>query len=254
MQETYAAELISKNLRIDERDLLDFREIELRTGEINKAEGSAYVRFGNTQIIVGVKLNIGTPFADSPGEGVLMCGAEFTPLASPDFEAGPPGPDAIELARVVDRGIRESHCIELGKLKINDEKVWMVNVDIHIISHDGNLLDAAALAAIAALRTAKIPKIDLEKMQVIRNDFIGDLPVVHTPINVTVCKFGDKILLDPTKIEEGVLEAKLSISVREDDKICALQKQGSKGIMIGEIESMIELAIKKSKVLRKLVK
>lgn len=253
MQETYAAELINKNLRIDERGLLDHRKIEIKTNVINKAEGSAYARFGNTQVIVGVKMNIGTPFADSPGEGVLMVGAEFTPLASPEFESGPPSPEAVELARVVDRGIRESHCIEMDKLKINEEKVWMVNVDIHIISHDGNLLDAAALAAIAALRSARVPKINLEKMMVLRNDYERDLPVVHTPINVTVCKVGNKILLDPTKIEEGVIDSRLSISVREDDKICALQKQGGTGIAIGEIEGMLELAMKKSKELRKLV-
>lgn len=252
-QENYAAELIAKGTRIDGRGLTDFRNIELKTNVINKAEGSAYVRLGDTQVIVGVKMNIGNPFADSMGEGVLMCGAEFTPLASPDFEAGPPSPEAIELARVVDRGIRESHCIEMTKLAINEEKVWMVNVDIHIISHDGNLMDAAALGAIAALKTTKVPKVDLEKMQVIRNDYVGSLPVVHTPINVTVCKAGDKTLLDPTKVEEGVLDAKISISCREDGTICALQKQGDKGIMLSEIEGMLGLAMEKSKEIRKLV-
>jgi exosome complex component RRP42 len=240
-------------MRVDERGLLDYRKIEVKTNVANKAEGSAFVRMGNTQVMVGVKLNIGTPFPDSPGEGVLMCGAEFTPLASPDFESGPPSPDAIELARVVDRGIRESHCIDMSKLAINEEKVWSVFVDIHILNHDGNLMDAAALGAIAALKTAKIPKVDMEKMQVIRTEFTGNLPVVHTPINVTVCKFEDKTFLDPTKDEEGILDAKLSISVREDDTVCALQKQGDKGIMLNEIEGMIDLAMKKGKEIRKLV-
>lgn len=253
MQGSYAAELIQKGMRVDGRGLLDYRNIEVKTGVANKAEGSAFVKMGNTQVMVGVKLNIGTPFADSPGEGVLMCGAEFTPLASPDFESGPPSPDAIELARVVDRGIRESHCIDMSQLKINDEKVWSVFVDIHILNHDGNLMDAAALGAIAALRSAKVPKVDLEKMQVIRTEFTGKLPVTHTPINVTVCKLEDRTFLDPTNDEEGVLDAKLSISVREDDKICALQKQGDKGIMINEIEGMLDLAMKKSKEIRKLI-
>lgn len=253
MQETYAAEMINKGTRIDERKLLDYRDIEVKTNVINKAEGSAHVRMGNTQIIAGVKMAIGTPFADTPGEGVLMVGAEFTPLASADFESGPPSPDSVELARVVDRGIRESHMIEVEKLKIDDEHVWTVFVDIHIISHDGNLLDAASLASVAALKTAKIPKIDTEKMQIVLGEREGALPITHTPINVTVCKVGDKIILDPTKIEEGVVDARLSIAVREDDKICALQKQGTKGIMVDEIEGMLELAMEKSRELRKLV-
>ena len=253
MQEKYALELINKGMRIDGRKLLDFREIELKTNVINKAEGSAYVRMGETQVIVGVKMNIGTPYADSMGEGVLMCGAELTPMSSPDFESGPPSPDAIELARVVDRGIRESHCLDVSKLTINDEKVWIVNVDIHIINHDGNLMDAAALGAIAALKTAKVPRVDLEKMQVVRNDYVSDMPVVHTPVNVSVCRVGDNTILDPTKIEEGSIDSRISISVREDDRICALQKQGSKGIPIAEIPGMMELAMRKSKEIRKLL-
>ncbi|MBI4894624.1 MAG: exosome complex protein Rrp42 [Candidatus Aenigmarchaeota archaeon] len=253
MQEKYALELINKGMRVDGRKLLEFREIELKTNVINKAEGSAYVKMGETQVIVGVKMNMGTPYADSMGEGVLMCGAEFTPMSSPDFESGPPSPESIELARVVDRGIRESHCIDVGKLVIDEKNVWVVNVDIHIINHDGNLMDASALGAIAALKTTKIPRVDLEKMEIVRNDYVADLPVVHTPINVSVCKVGSNVVLDPTKLEEGSIDSRISISVREDDKICALQKQGSKGIMIGEIPGMMELAMEKSRELRKLL-
>lgn len=254
MKDTYAYELLTKDKRIDGRKLLDYRKVELETNTINKAEGSAHVRFGNTRVLVGIKLNIGQPFPDTPDEGVLMCGAEFTPLASPDFESGPPSPEAIELARVVDRGIRESHMVELGKLKIDDEHVWMVNVDIHILSHDGNLMDAAALGAVAALKSTKIPKVDKEKMQVIRGDFEKDLPVVHTPINISICRSEGKTILDPTHEEEEIIDAKLSVAVREDDKLCALQKQGTEGIDMKDIEGIFDLAIKKSKELRKLVK
>lgn len=253
MQDKYAAEMIEKNMRIDGRKLLDYRDIEVRTGVINKAEGSAHVKMGNTQVIAGVKMAIGTPFADTPGEGVLMCGAEFTPLASPDFEAGPPSADSVELARVVDRGIRESHMIELDKLKIDDEHVWTVFVDIHIISHDGNLMDAASLASVAALKTAKIPKIDMEKMAIVLGEREGSLPIAHTPINVTVCKVGDKTVLDPTKLEEDIVSARLCVASREDGKVCALQKQGSAGIKVSEIPEMIELATVKADNLRKLV-
>jgi exosome complex component RRP42 len=253
MQAKYAAEMINKGTRIDGRNLLDYRSIEVKTGVINKAEGSAHVRMGDTQVIAGVKMAIGTPFPDAPDEGVLMCSAEFTPLASPDFEAGPPSPESVELARVVDRGIRESHMIELEKLKIDDTHVWNVFVDIHIISHDGNLMDAASLASVAALKTTKIPKIDMEKMSVILGEREGSLPVAHTPINVTVCKVGDKMLIDPTRLEEDVVDAKLCVASREDGKICALQKQGSVGIKVSEIPDMIDLAVEKSEYLRKLV-
>lgn len=253
MEEKYALELLEKGMRIDERKFDEFRKIVIEKNVAKKAEGSASVKIGETHVIAGVKINIGTPFEDRPNEGVLMVNAEFTPLASPDFEAGPPSEDAVELARVVDRGIRESKCIKLEDLVIEPgEKVLSVFIDIHIINHHGNLLNAAALAAIIALLNTKIPK--LEDGKIVRGEFEKELPVVHYPINITVCKIGKKYLIDPILEEENVIEAKLSIATMEDDRICALQKQGSEGIEFDEIEKMLNLAIEKAKELRKLVK
>jgi exosome complex component RRP42 len=240
--------------RIDRRKFEEYRNIEIKQGIINNAEGSAMVKIGNTKIISGVKLSIGTPFPDTPDEGTLAVNAEFTPLASPDFEAGPPGEDATELARVVDRGIRESESIDLKKLCLTSgEKVWCLNVDIHIINHDGNLVDCASLASIAALLDTKIPK--LKDDQIVRGEYGSDsgLKILHKPIEVTVCKVENKFVLDPTFEEESVMEAKLTICVREDEKICALQKQGSKELGFDEIKKMVEIAMEKSKELRSLL-
>ena len=69
-----------------------------------------------------------------------------------------PSPQSIELGRVVDRGIRESGCIDMEALCIvPGEKVWGVMIDIHVLSDGGNIFDACGLAAIAALRTAVVP-------------------------------------------------------------------------------------------------
>jgi exosome complex component RRP42 len=253
MEGQYALELIMKGKRVDERNFEDFREIKIEKNIISKAEGSARVKIGETEVIVGVKLNTGEPFSDTPEEGVLIVNAEFTPLASPDFESGPPGEDAVELARIVDRGIRESKCIEVGKLCIvPEEKVWMVFVDIHIINDQGNLLDAAALAAIVALLNTKIPKIKDE--EIVRGEYEKDLPVVFKPINIVVGKVGNNFLVDPNFEEEKILDAKLSVSVRDDDKICALQKQGKNEVSMEDLEKMVDIAMKKSKEMRKLVK
>lgn len=249
--ENYVIELIEKEERVDGRKLKDFRDIVIEKNVIEKAEGSASVKIGETHVIAGVKMGIGEPFADSPNEGILMVNTEFTPLASPDFESGPPGENAVELARVVDRGIRESKCIELDKLCITEgEKVWIIFVDIHIINHQGNLLDAAALASLTALLNTKIPKMEDGKIVRIAD---RDLPVSHKPITVTVGKIGNSFILDPSIQEENVIEAKLTAGIREDGKICALQKQGSGGLSIEEIEKMVDLAIEKSEELRKLV-
>lgn len=251
--ERYAFELLQKEKRIDGRKFDEFRPIEIKENVIETAEGSAHVKLGETEIIVGVKLNIGEPFSDTPEEGVLIVNAEFNPLASPDFEAGPPGEDAVELARLVDRGIRESKCIDVSKLCIvPKEKVWMVFIDVDIINHRGNLLDCAALGAITALLNARIPKVEDDK--ILRGEYTKKLPIAFKPINVTVGKFGDKYLLDPNLEEETIIESKLSVSTREDGKVCALQKQGTKGLDISDIGKMVSLAMEKGKELRKLLK
>lgn len=252
MEEMYALELIQKGKRIDSRNFDEFRKIEISTNVISTAEGSARVRIGETEVIAGVKINIGTPFKDTPKQGIFIVNSEFTPLASSDFESGPPGEDAVELSRIVDRGIRESETIELDKLcLVEGEKVFSVFVDIYIINHRGNLQDAAALASIAALRSAKMPKIEGDK--IVGGEYGKPLPISFTPINITVSKVGDNFILDPVYEEEKILDSKLSISVRDDDKICALQKQGRKEIKVEDVEKMLDMAIEKGKELRKLV-
>jgi exosome complex component RRP42 len=252
MRPDYILKLIENDERIDGRKLDEFRKINIETGCIKRAEGSARVKLGKTDVIVGIKTEIGKPFSDMPNMGILKTGAEFTPIASPDFESGPPNENAIELARVVDRGVRESESIDLEKLCLKEgEKVWEVFVDVHIINHDGNLIDAAALAAVAALKMTKIPKIEDDK--IIREKLEKKLPLSHETITVTVGKLSNKFIIDPIKEEEEVLNSKLSVAVREDVKICAMQKSGNESISFDDLDKMIDLAVKKTKELRKLL-
>jgi len=252
MRANYILKLIEKNERIDGRKLDEFRPITIEKGIIEKAEGSARVKLGKTDVIAGIKMEIEAPFPDTPNEGMLKTNAEFAPIAHPEFMPGPPSEDATELARVVDRGIRESNSIDLEKLcLVEGEKVWGVFIDIHIINHDGNLIDASALASLAALMNTRIPKYENEK--IIRGEYVGKLPMLHTPINITVSKILDKYVVDLNREEEDVVDAWLSVAAREDGYICSMQKGSDKGLNVKNIDEMIELAAKKSKELRKLL-
>jgi len=119
LKRDYVLNVIKKNKRIDERKFDEYRKISIKKGFVEgKAEGSAYVKIGDTEVLVGVKIDVGTPFPDTPDEGVITIGAEFRPIASPSFGSGPPTPAAIELARVVDRGIRESKTITATQMTV----------------------------------------------------------------------------------------------------------------------------------------
>ena len=248
------AQLLSSGKRLDGRRLLDYRPIQIETGIIEKAEGSARVRLGKTEVIAGVKIEIGEPFPDRPDEGVLTTNAEFVPLASPEFEAGPPTEDSVELARVVDRGIRESKAIDLKKLCIiPGKKVFIVFIDIYVLNHDGNLIDASALAALAALTNTKIFKYEVKDGEVKIKPGFEDLPLVNYPVAVTLADIDGKLIVDPWLDEEEVMNARLTISFDKDGKICAMQKGGSGTLSPQQIIEAVKIAKEKSEELRSLV-
>lgn len=239
----YIIDLAKQGKRIDGRELDQYREVSVEVGPIKSANGSAQVRIGNTRVLVGVKIERAEPFPDTPEAGVLIVNAELRPIASPSFELGPPREEAIELARVVDRGIRESEAIYLEKLGIKlGEEVWAVFVDIHVLDHDGNLIDASALAAIAALLNAKPPEDEAWTL--------GEFPIRKRPVAVTICKINDKLMVDPCLDEETVMDARLTIATTEDGSICAMQKGGVGCLSREQIEQAYQLARTKADELR----
>ena len=244
--------LLNSDTRLDGRKLTEYRKpIEVQHGVVKTAEGSASVKVGETEVIVGVKLEVGEPYPDSPDEGTIIVGAELLPLSNPEFELGPPGIQAIELARVVDRGIRESKAIDFKKLCIEAGKqVWLVIIDICPINDAGNLLDASSLAALAALKDTKYPAFDGEKVDY-KTKTDKKLALEKMPIAVTVIKIGDKFIVDPDTEEERAVDARLTVSSIEDGTLCAMQKGGDMPLTMEDVDRMLDIGIDKAKELRK---
>jgi exosome complex component RRP42 len=246
---------IDKGKRLDGRGLTDYREIKLEQGIIERAEGSARVLLGKTEVLVGAKIEVGEPFPDTPNEGVLTVNAELVPLASSTFEPGPPDENSIELARVVDRGIRESKAIEMEKLCIEPgKKVFVVFVDAYVLNHDGNLIDASALAAIAALLSTKMPSYEVEKGEVKLGNDYSELPMRRHPITVTSAKINDKLVVDPWLDEEQVMDARISMAIDDEDNICAIQKGGSGYFSPDQVLEAAKIAREKAEEIRKKLK
>ncbi|MEM0001846.1 MAG: exosome complex protein Rrp42 [Desulfurococcaceae archaeon] len=246
----YIMKLLKRGERIDNRSLLDYRPISVILNPIEKAEGSALVRLGKTQVLVGVKLDLGSPFKDRPNEGVLQVHAEFVPLASPSFEPGPPDESAIELARVIDRSIREPKAVKLDELVIEPEKVvWIVYNDIYLVDHAGNAIDASMIASMLALATTKIPSLSRTDQGYKIDKSVKErlLPISTLVATVTMAIIGDIILVDPTLEEEAIADAILTIAVDEKERICGAQKRGEKGISRHMLEKAVDIAIDKSK-------
>lgn len=244
INEEYVRNRVKNGERLDDRDFNEFRDIEIIPNYIrDSAEGSALVKIGDTQVLAGIKLETGTPYPDSPNEGVLRTGAEFVPLASPEFESGPPSKEATEFGRVIDRGIRESAMIDLEDLVIEEgEKVWMVNIDLHIIDDNGNIFDAAALAATAALLTAEIPVYDEDEEMVDRDEMDRDLAINKVPITVTGRMINNTLLFDTTTEEEEAVDSRLTVTLTEDGNVVSIQKGGSTPVSMDNVGDIIDAA------------
>lgn len=246
------SELLKYDKRLDGRGLMDFRKIKIETGMIGTAAGSALVSLGNTKVMTGIKVETGTPFTDKPKSGVLTTNVELTPLASPNFEAGPPREKAIEMARVVDRGIREAKAIDLSKLCIDPGKlVFIVYVDIYVLNHDGNLFDAFALSAISALLNAKMKKYTVKKNGELKygKGYIK-LPVQNYPVEISIGKLDGKMIVDPSLEEEAVVDGLITIAIGNKGEICAMQKRKTGVFSVEDILLAITIAQKKAEEIR----
>jgi len=252
--------MFAEGKRFDGRGLLDLRDLEIEYNVSKKAEGSARVRMGKTEVVVGIKMEVGTPYSDSPNKGNLMVSGDLLPLASPRYEAGPPGFNAIELPRLVDRAIRESGMIDFEKLCIKEgELVWTVIVDVYPINDDGNIIDASSIGAIAALQSAILPelsedgKIDYEK------EAKNKLPLSKTimPISFSFFKLGDSLILDPTREEEEACETRITFGISDwngQKMLNSCQKKGELPLKREDVEKIMEIIPKKFEEVNKKLK
>jgi exosome complex component RRP42 len=245
LKKDYIYNLMLKGQRADGRAFDEIRDIEIRTNVIEKAEGSAWIKMGGTEILVGVKLQVGTPFPDSADQGVIITSMELNPIASPDFEAGPPREKAIEMARVTDRGIRESGAIDLNKLCITEgEEVWMVFIDIHVLNNEGNIQDVSSLGAIAALLTAVVPG---------EREGRGEdmpMPIRDMPVSVTLVDIGGEMMVDPGLDEEAVCDTRITIVSNQDGSISGMQKSGDGALTEEKLLKAVSVACQKASELR----
>ncbi|MFX1481997.1 MAG: exosome complex protein Rrp42 [Promethearchaeota archaeon] len=252
----FISDLLRKGERLDGRGFREYREIEIDANVVPaKAEGSALVKLGNTSVVAGVKVLVGEPYPDSPDEGVTMVTAEMSPIASPLFELGPPKEDAIELARVVDRGVRESETVDAKKLCIKEgKKVYMVFADVYPLEYDGNLIDASSIAVNAALLTTTFPEMKWENDKLVETEELRKLPVKNVAIEHTVSKIDENLIIDPVLKEEFVQDCRLTMAVDREDNFTAMQKGGGAGPMSLElIERAMELALESAPHIRGII-
>lgn len=248
------SKMIEKGERLDERGLEEFRDLNIEPGYIHEtADGSAMIELGDTKLLVGISTDLDSPYPDAPDSGMLITNVELTPMAAPHYEPGPPGDEATEIARVVDRGIRESGVVDLSDLVIESgESCYAVFIDVHVLDYDGNLMDAASIGAVTALMLGKLPVLD-EDGELDRDNY-KELPVNGLPITLTGSKIGSKLVFDTTADEEDVRDTRLTVTVKDDGKVVNMQKGEPGTFTNNEIVDIIETVKEKAEFFREKIR
>jgi len=244
---------LSRGTRVDERSFDSPREINIKTDLIPNANGSSYVELGKTKVLAGIKVEPGTPFPDTPQEGNLIVSVEFLPHASPVFEPGPPDERAVELARIIDRSLRDVRAIDLSKMVITPgRKVWNIFIDIYVVDYDGNMIDASSIATMLALLTAKIPKVSTTETGeiIISEEKSENIPVKKKVVTATIAKITDEntgnkyYIADPSLEEEMIADTLVTIAFSEDGLITGMQKSGLSSIHSDDIPKILNMSRK----------
>ncbi|KAK3610036.1 hypothetical protein CHS0354_032393 [Potamilus streckersoni] len=258
-EKTFIIHGIQDNLRDDGRGCEDYRHMEIETDVVSSTSGSAKVRLANTEILVGVKAELGEPSSGKPDKGRLEFFVDCSANATPEFE-GRGGEDlALEISNMLTRAYDCPKCLDLGKLcVIKGQQCWVLYVDILLLECGGNLFDAASVAVKAALYNTCIPTVTVSQdeghvdIELSDDPFdVQHLDVTSAPCIVTLSKIGHSHVVDASQKEEACCLARLMMGVTEKGTVTALKKEGSGSLDPSSVEEMMETGKRVGQALNK---
>eukprot|EP01100_Stratorugosa_tubuloviscum_P012161 TRINITY_DN5631_c0_g1_i1.p1 TRINITY_DN5631_c0_g1~~TRINITY_DN5631_c0_g1_i1.p1 ORF type:complete len:307 (-),score=131.54 TRINITY_DN5631_c0_g1_i1:114-1034(-) len=254
-EQKYVREGIFSNLRNDGRQRLDFRPLQLETGILDQANGSARLKLGSTDILVGVKAQISTPNEETPNLGSIFYYVETFSSAAKEFNVTKKTgtSEDNELNQVIERILGQSFIINREKLKLQGSNCWVLYVDILVLGNDGNILDSIILAIRAAIHNTKIPNVHFEA-GIVAGDYeiviSGDpndywtLSIDTIPVLITISKIGKFMIVDANKEEEQCADVQICIAVNSNQSVTSIHKLGKGGLLPSSLQEMIAIAFK----------
>ncbi|KAL6717024.1 3'-5'-exoribonuclease [Lecanora helva] len=256
-ERAFILQALQENIRLDGRSLEAYRELNISFGE---EYGVADVQLGKTRVLTRISSSITAPYPDRKFDGVFTITTELSPIASPAFEVGRPSDLETHLIRTLETTLRRSSALSTESLcLLAGTAVWSLRADVHILDHDGNLIDCACLATLAALRHYRIPDTSVSggELTVYSVDERDPVPLalLHHPLCVTLNYFegGEKVVVDAARVEEQCAEGEVVVGANPQGEVCLMQKGGG-----GEVDAVVllrcvDLAVAKVRELGKVV-
>lgn len=221
---------VSENIRADGRDRLDFRPMTIETGLISQANGSARIVLGGTDILIGVKSELGEPLKGQD-KGHIEVSVECCPSASPEFEGRGGSALNLELAKVTERFLNASSSLDFKSLSlVPGKQCWILTVDALVLASTGNLFDALSIGIRAALGNTKIPFVSVVQGDSGSFELELDpektfaLDIENVPICVALTKIGKEYIVDATLEEEFCSDCRIAFAVNQKGNLTTIQK------------------------------
>lgn len=85
-EKCFISKCVSLDSRIDGRRSLQFRPIHIQRNVVSQATGSSRVRLGNTEVYVGIKVEIGEPNKEHPDCGKIEFFVDYVPCGAQTIE------------------------------------------------------------------------------------------------------------------------------------------------------------------------
>ncbi|KAI9768136.1 MAG: hypothetical protein M1835_006947 [Candelina submexicana] len=250
-ERNFLLQALRENTRLDGRAFDAFRSLELSFGD---EHGIADVKLGNTRVLARISASITAPFPDRKFDGIFTITTELSPMASPAFEVNRQTPTSTLLSRLLEKAIRRSNALSTESLCITaGSHVWSLRADVHVLSHDGGLVDASCIAVLAALQHFRLPDVSVSggkvKIYTLAERVPVKLAMMHIPICVTFSFFedGEIVLVDATLVEEGVREGELVVTINKHGEVCQVAKMGGKVVDAITLLSCTNIALAKAK-------
>ena len=247
----YYAKFISEGARPDGRPLGRARPTSVAVGVAGTAHGSALVKVGRTTVMAAVKLEACQPDPERPDVGFIDVVMEFPPMCSASTRPGRPNDESSFIARRIEDALVDSRAVDLKKLSIKTGLwAWRVCLDIYCLDHDGSVLDAGLMAALAALRDTKVPSVAVDDRGKLTYGRVGEkkkkdgggeganvasvekgeessmIEVAAAPVAVTTALYRKQLIVDPNAEEEGLADATVTVVMDRSGRLVGVHKPG----------------------------
>ncbi|EME32083.1 Exosome complex component RRP42 [Galdieria sulphuraria] len=254
-EKAYLLDTIETGTRLDGRQLFEYRPISLQVGVLPSASGSSRLRLGETEVLVGVKVEVGDVVESSNDNVQLLFTVECSGSASADFLGREAESWSSELQNALESAYRAANVFDDERLSLVPGKFcWLFKVDILVLDTGGNMMDAISMATRTALSTTLVPRVHIVQsegsfeLEIDDNpDACDTLKVEKAPTFLTFSLIGNHFVLDPSIQEETCARGKLSVAVDANGDICHVYSFGLLDAV--ELSRLLTIIKKTGKVL-----